>query len=112
MPGVNRMCWPAASAELIAATEKLSDRTIRKLLIGIDVPAALGHDVPVVFDRSAGTNTLYWPPASRYRNGFSRRVGVLAIVVYGTLGKVASLGAFVTPWKTMFHTPPPQPWAR
>src|SRR3954468_23284078 len=83
-------------------------RTMKKSARESDVPTGvlLNQLVPVLFCRSAGTNTRYWPSA-KYRNGFSRTVGVVLMTVCDGLGKWAG-GAPCTPWNTMFQTEPVQ----
>jgi hypothetical protein len=73
---------PAASAAFIVAAES-PGRMIWNWLSGNEVPAGVVPDQvgPVAFVRRAGTNTLYAPAPSTYRNGFSRTTGALATVV-------------------------------
>ena len=64
--------WPLARATLIAFAESVG-LAMKKLSIGIDVPAAgpLAQVVPWESRRSAGTKTLQWLYGSTYKNGFS-----------------------------------------
>src|ERR1044071_4552517 len=114
MPGVKIRCLPWASAALIACVASVG-RATKNSRSGTDVPAAApsAQVVPTASRRSAGTNTWYWPAASRNRNGRSRLTGLVASVVYG--GGLNGVepndcgGAPTTPENTWFHTPLDQP---
>src|SRR5688572_18042292 len=63
---------------------------------------------PALLLRSAGARTPHAPEESTTRKGFSRTIGVWAILVYGGLGQEPA-GALTTPTKTMFQFDPVQP---
>src|SRR6185369_7268183 len=81
--------------------------TMKKSLMGSATPAAFAelHVTPLVFERTAGTNTLHSPRSSTKRKGFSRITGADGSVVYGGSGKLCA-GAFFVPTNTMFQFAP------
>src|ERR671924_1575814 len=113
MPGVSSRFMPRASASLISSTESDGVAT-KKSLSGSVRPGVVpeAHETPLEPVRADGTRTAYSPCPSTNRYGFSRLTGVVASVVYGGSGNVASDGAPSTPAKTWFQTPFDQPAIR